>query len=234
MNVQPRRALRAVVALARNPDDTAQVFALIEALSGVRTPTWIARRLAASDEGSRLLRERPDIVTHLADRTTLRRLPADTVGHAYLRFVESEGISAEGLQAASAHGEIGEHPIAPEVEFIRKRMRDTHDLWHAVLGYRGDVLGEAAVLAFTFAQTRNPAIGVLVLVGLAKLNSREARALIAGAFARGLRAAWLPAQQWEALLPLRLDDVRCRLRVGPPPEYVPVRTSDLRANGLLQ
>jgi ubiquinone biosynthesis protein COQ4 len=112
-------------------------------------------------------------------------------------------------------------------------MRDTHDLWHVVLGYRGDVLGEAALLAFTFAQTRNPAIGVLVLVGLSKLRTAAARRLIVDALARGLRAAWFPEQAWETLLPLPLDEVRRRLHVGASPEYTPVRTSDLRASGLL-
>ena len=35
---------------------------------------------------------------------------------------------------------------------IHQRMRDTHDLWHAATGYKGDVVGELAVLAFTLAQ----------------------------------------------------------------------------------
>jgi ubiquinone biosynthesis protein COQ4 len=228
MNVEPIRALRAVVAISRNPDDTAQVFALIEALSGVRTPAWIARRL----RGRPLLSNRPDILAHLTDREALRRMPADSLAHAYLHFVESEGITAEGLREASVHGEA--RSADPEVEFIRRRMRDTHDLWHAVLGYRGDVLGEAAVLAFTFAQTRNAAIGVLVLVGLTKLYAPEARSLIVGGFRRGVRAAWFPEQDWESLLPLPVAEVRHRLRIDAPPDYAPVRTSDLRASGLLQ
>src|SRR5215471_10560744 len=105
MNVQPRRALRAVAAIHRNPDDTAQVFALIEALSGVRTPQRIVRRLGASAGGARLLRERPDIAAALGDRSALARLPAGSLAHAYLRFVESEGISADGLREASRRGE---------------------------------------------------------------------------------------------------------------------------------
>ena len=35
-SLEPGRALRAVVALMRNPDDTAQVFTIIESLSGTR------------------------------------------------------------------------------------------------------------------------------------------------------------------------------------------------------
>jgi len=228
ITIEPRRALRALAALTRNPDDTAQVFTLIEALSGVRTPLWIVRRVGATANGARLLRERPDIVKHL-DRTTLQRLPENTLARAYLRFVDAEGITAQGLRDASAQGQTNPLSVSPAVDFMRARMRDTHDLWHAVLGYQGDLVGEAALLAFTFAQTRNAAVGVLVLVGLAKLRSWEARSLIVNGFARGLRAAWLPEQPWETLLPLSIEEVRRRLHVGAPPVYTPIRTDGIRA-----
>ena len=52
-------------------------------------------------------------------------------------------------------------------------------------------------------------------------------------FRRGQKSEWLPAVDWESLLPLPLEDVRARLKVGSPPEYVPVRTDQLRAEGVL-
>jgi ubiquinone biosynthesis protein COQ4 len=134
VTIHLRRAWRAVAALSRNPDDTAQVFALIEAVSGVRTPRWIVDRLAATPDGTCLLRERPDIIQRLGDRAALRRLPAGSLAHAYLEFVESEGLTAEGLRDASAEGEM-QHAGDADVDFVRARMRDVHDLWHAVLGY---------------------------------------------------------------------------------------------------
>ena len=233
VDIEPRRALRAVAALTRNPDDTAQVFTLIEALSGVRTPRWIVERLASTSGGARLLHQRPEILPLLTDRAALRRLPDDSLGRTYLRFVEAEGITAEGLLAASSEGERRGRVADRDVEFVRARMRDTHDVWHALLGYQGDLVGEAALLAFTFAQTRNAAIGLLVLVGLGKLRTPEARAIIGGGFFRGLRAAWLPEQSWETLLPRPVAEVRRRLGVGAPPRYVPVRASELRAAGML-
>ena len=44
---------------------------------------------------------------------------------------------------------------------------------------------------------------------------------------RGVRARWLVAFDWEAALGRPLADVRRELAIGPPPDYVPVRTSDL-------
>jgi hypothetical protein len=73
-------------------------------------------------------------------------------------------------------------------------------------------------------------IGVLVLVGIAKMSAE--RSVIVDGFKRGLRAAWFPEQEWESLLPLSIE-VRRQLRVHSPPVYAPIRSSDLRASGLL-
>jgi len=56
--------------------------------------------------------------------------------------------------------------------------------------------------------------------------------VIRDGYDRGRAAAWLPAQDWEALLPLPVTEVRRRLRLGPTPEYTPVRSTELRAAGL--
>lgn len=220
---------RALAAILRNPDDLAQVFVLIDAMSGT-APARMVFRFRRSDGGRRLLRERPDIVTRLADREGLRALPAGSLGREYLAFVESEGISAEGIRTASET----ERPfLSPEAEYIHGRLRDTHDLWHAATGYKGDVLGELSLLAFTLAQHWNTAIGAIVVAGVLKGFGRTDVRLVYEGYLRGRRAAWLPAQPWEDLLALPIDAVRARLEVGPPPEYTPVRTTELRAAGMI-
>ena len=156
--VQPRRALRAIRALMNDPSDLPQVFAIIESLSGP-APGLLAHRFRRSSAGARLLHERPDITLLLEDREGLRSLPEGSLGRAYLAFVESENISAEGIRAASENRAVapsdGNSAVAPadEQAFVKVRMRDTHDLWHALTGYKGDIIGEAALLGFIFAQT---------------------------------------------------------------------------------
>jgi ubiquinone biosynthesis protein COQ4 len=223
------KGLRAARALLANPDDLPQVFTLLEALSGDTLPR-LERRLGSSETGRRLLKERPDIVRLLDDREALRRLPSGSLGRAYLAFVESENISAAGIKEAAAQGIQGRDELPPGQAYVHQRMRDTHDLWHAVTGYKGDVLGETALLAFTLAQTHNPGIFLLVALGLFKtLGAPAARALIIEGFRRGRRAAWLPEQEWEAMLALPVQDVRDMLRVGIVPVYEPIRSADLRA-----
>ncbi len=226
-----RRAARAVRALLQNPDDLPQVFTIIESLSGT-APHRMLRAFRRTDTGARLLRDRPDIVPLLADREALRRLPEGTVGRAYLAFVESEGISAEGILEASAAGESG-RARPDDIAYVHQRMRDTHDLWHAVTGYKGDVLGELALLAFAIGQHWNVGIAIIVLAGMLKGFGRGSNAVVLEGFRRGRRAAWLPAQDWESLLARPLDEVRRELRLEGDPVYTPVRTSELRAEGLV-
>ncbi|HEY2516676.1 MAG TPA: Coq4 family protein [Polyangiaceae bacterium] len=229
----PRRAFRAARRLAADPDDLPQVFTLIEALSGT-TLERVRERLAGTDSGRRMLESRPDIVDLLADREALARLPEGTLGRAYLDFVGREKISADGIRDAGKKGTVNDDPLPDPLDWVHARMRDTHDLWHAAVGYSGDVLGEVALLAFTFAQTWNPAIALMVVIGLGKTlggpkGGVEARKTILDGFRRGLRAAWLPAQEWESLLALPVKDVRRLLSLGAPPVYPEIRSYELKA-----
>ena len=227
------RAGRALAALLRDPDDLPQVFTLIDAVSGT-APHRLLFRFRRAEHGKRLLRERPDISRVLADREALRALPAGSLGRAYLDFVESEGITAEGIRDASLEAESRSERRRPKMFlYLHQRMRDTHDLWHTVTGYKGDVAGELALLAFTLAQNWNSAVALIVFTAVAKgLGSGYVEFIFDG-WRRGRASAWLPSQRWEELLPLPLVEVRARLKLGAPPAYVPLRTSELRAGGVL-
>jgi ubiquinone biosynthesis protein COQ4 len=219
------RAWQALQLLLSNPDDTSQVFVMIDALSG-NSPQRMLKRFAGDRTGAKLLAERSNVLEKLQDRQFLRSLPAGSLGRAYLSFVESEGITAEGLVDASRVRD-GSEILDPDLEYLRQRMRDTHDIWHAVTGYKGDLIGEASLLAFSFAQTKNPAIGLIVTAAFLRGAEFGVRRQVLRGFARGVRARWFVAFDWEAALARPLEDVRRELRIGPPPEYVPVRTSDL-------
>ncbi len=139
-----------------------------------------------------------------------------------LAFLDEEGLSLEGLERATdpVHRELGLAPDAAR-RFVFDRLGAMHDLWHVVTGYSRDILGELQLLAFSHVQLRTRAFGWIVPIS-AWLDERAApgtRRLVALARERARRAAWLPGQDWEALLPLPLDAVRERLRVGAPPRY---------------
>jgi len=230
--IKPLDAAKALASLVRDPDDTKQVFVIIRSLEGA-THERLFRRFARTESGQRLLVERPRLLDHLSDREALRAMPGDSLGRAYLAFLEHHEITADGLVAASEPAR--EVEVDPDLRFLGDRMRDSHDLWHVVGGYETDVIGELAVLAFTFAQTGNPGIGAVVGTGYAlsylflasAQTSAMARRVVRGAVLRGRRAEWLPAVEWEKLLPQPLGAVRVQLGLGAAPEYDPVYSAEL-------
>jgi ubiquinone biosynthesis protein COQ4 len=91
-------------------------------------------------------------------------------------------------------------------------------------GYGRDVAGEAANLAFSYAQTRNRGIGAIVVAAVLKgpksLDLAWPRYLWR-AWRRGAGASLMPAAHYEALLPLPLSEARLRLGVAPPEQAHP-------------
>ena len=107
-------------------------------------------------------------------------------------------------------------------------MRDSHDLWHVVTGYGRDLMGELALLTFTYEQTRNRGIGYIVRTVERRIRRGgeiEVSDFLRQARQRGRDAAFLPAADWEALLARPLDDVRATLRIGAPVAYEEQRSA---------
>ena len=228
----PLRALRALRELIKNPDDTRHVFTVIESLSG-RAPLRVLARFRRSDSGQRLLASRSQLLPLLRDRAWLASLPEGSLGRAYLAFIEREKISADGLVQASIEGHSDNFARIGDFAYVSERLRDTHDLWHAVSGYHGDLYGEAALLAFIAVQTTNPGVALIVLTALLRARDPRLVQLVWRGLTAGTRAEWLPPVEWETLLPLPLDEVRRRLRIEQAPEYQQVRSADLRMMGEL-
>jgi ubiquinone biosynthesis protein COQ4 len=230
--IRPLDAWRALRALLRNPDETKHVFELIDALSG-GSGERLFRRFRATESGARILAERRQLLRTLADREALLALPPGSLGRSYAEFMGREQISPEGLVQASLEGGRGPADLkrTPDRELVGNRMRDQHDLWHVVTGYGRDLIGEAAVLAFTYAQTRNRGIGAIVAMAWWKAGSAApwVRPFLRDAYRRGKRAAWLPAQDWEALLARPLGEVRAELGVGEPRSYQELRSAGAAA-----
>jgi len=223
--LRPLKAIRAMRALLRDPDDTARVFDVIAALGG-RGAERSFERFRSLETGARILAEKRSLLHVLADRERLHALPPGSLGRAYADFMGREQISAEGLAQASLALGPPDPLIPPERQLFGARLRDMHDLWHVVTGYGRDLLGEAQLLAFTYAQTRTRGIGFIVATAWWKARrAPEFRRMLRAAYRRGRRAAWLPAADWETLLERPLDAVRAELRVGPPPRYAEVRSA---------
>ena len=224
--IQFREAWRGIRELLKNPDDTIQVFRIIRALSGNAGEKQFQKFLV-SPHGPTILAEQRSIVDRLSDRAYLNSLPAGSLGRAYADFTEREQISADGLIEASEAVPDDDGWNSPERLLFGNRLRDTHDLWHIVTGYGRDLVGEAALLSFSYRQIRNRGIGFIVLVAYIKAGSESPvhRRLIRDGYRRAKGTAWFPGADWEALLERPLDEVRKTLRIEPAGAYEALRST---------
>lgn len=226
--IRPLVALRAMRKLVDDPDDTAQAIVVIAALAG-NSGKRLFRRFRRSPRAEAILRERRDLYAILSDLDRLRAMPPGSLGRTIGEWFAREQIGAQGLAqaAVTARSQLGvADPNGDDERVFMTRLLNMHDIFHVLAGYDRDLRGEAAVLAFTLPQTRNPGIGYLVarILWGAGLRSDMGR-LVRQGFRRGRRSAWLVDQDWEALLERPLAEVRRELGVGEPPVYEQVRSA---------
>ena len=226
--LEPLAALRAFRRLIRDKEDTAQVFEIMRALSG-RSIRRGYDRMLRTMEGGRQAFLREELAHRLDAPAWLARFGPGAVGAAYREFREARGFTAEGL-AMEARKVAPLADAQPPVIWYSRRLRDVHDVWHVLTGYETDALGEACVVAFSYAQTGNLGFAFIGL-GAAREIRREnpaitARRAVLQAWRIGREARWLPAVDYEALFDLPLDTVRRSLRQRPPTvcDAVPLAT----------
>jgi ubiquinone biosynthesis protein COQ4 len=233
--VKPLAAWRAMRELLKNPDDTTQVFHIIEALKGDSLGAAV-RRLRSSDRGRALLQKKPDIVSKLNDRKWLLSLPAGSIGRAYYDFVHAENLSADGLIASSetASREALYGGLSDDEAWLADRLRDIHDLQHVMTGYGRDPVGELCLLSFMTTQTPNRGIRFIIWIAkwkyLRDVPQFDVRDLIkeGARIARG--AQWMAEIEWERMLAAPLEQVRDELGFESPDRYCRLRE---QAPGLL-
>ena len=212
-------ALRSLRRLLNDKEDTGQVFEIMRALNGTSTARCY-QRLLTTPQGGRIAYERPEFAQKLMDDAWLDSLPEGSVGAAYRTFIRTENLSAEGLAAVSREGakHVDEpHPYA----WMGRRTRDVHDIWHILTGYHRDGLGEACLVAFSYAQTKG--LGWALIAAGAANRGRGSKypyvKAIWQGYQRGKAAKWLLEQDYERLMSEPLDAARRRLNITPATIY---------------
>jgi ubiquinone biosynthesis protein COQ4 len=186
----------------------------VEEITGRPRYRRLLRAMASTPEGRRLLADRPELASSHVDFEHLRRLPATTLGGAYVRHLDGNGITADYQAAATRHVED------PDMAYLMRRFRQTHDVWHALLGI--GITGHEEVLIhwFSFGQLRLPVSALIMVFGSMKhlLLERRWEAVrhsMLEAYRAGRDADPLLPVYWEDLWERPLDEIRARYRVVP-------------------
>lgn len=219
---RPFKAMHHFRKLIADKEDTEQVFHIFQCLPRLALVDEI-RAFVYSDAGKALRISEPYLPDLLDDHARLRAMPRGSVAHAYVDFMEREGLSAAGLVEEFDRFQRGQR-YGDLIEWYVNRLRDTHDLLHVLTGYGRDALGEQCVLAFTYGQ--NPAPGNIFIAYMGGLNMKRTIRSDAPLFkaineARGLGRGCprIAEQSIEALLAEPLVAARQRLNINTPRFY---------------
>lgn len=229
--MRPQTAFRAFQKLIRNKEDTAQVFEIMRALTG-RSDALGYNRLLKTAEGGRQAFLREELASKLDDPEWLGRFGPGTVGGEYKAFREARGFTAAGL-AEAGRGVSPELDALYPVMWYTRRLRDVHDIWHALTGYQTDALGEACVVGFSYGQTGSLGFGFIGWGAAREIQCENcavpARRAVWKAWRNGRRAQWLPGLDHEALFADTLKTARARLGIRPATLYDAVPEADRAA-----
>lgn len=131
-----RTALDALKILAKENENPEHARRLHLAMDH-ETYTRLADRLRQTEDGRRLLEQRPSLP---GGRTLeeLEAMPEGTLGHAWARYYKDLGI----------HPLDYHFPVVDDADYLTKRYRETHDIHHVLTGYDIDHLGEIELQAF--------------------------------------------------------------------------------------
>ena len=187
---------RAVVRVLGDSTKTHEIHR-VEEITGRPAYRRLLASLREDPSGRRILAEKPELSSERVDFERLRRLPETTLGGAYVRHLDRNGLSADYQAAATRHVDD------PDVAYLMRRFRQTHDVWHALLGLGVAGHEEVVIHAFSGGQLRLPVSAMVVLFGTLKHIVGERRW---GTRAHSRRVAYEVGRAAAPLLPVVWED----------------------------
>lgn len=198
----------ACLRFVKNPNRTEEVFRVSDQLS-------TSERFAAAVE--RLKKAQPGIKTLIEERYRPYAIALDlshyrpgTLGHSYVQYMQENQLDPNFYEKL---------PIDSDVNYIRTRMRETHDFWHVILDFKTDPTGEAGLATAYVAQLGSPVMALVagllvvhaVLYDISNVPSYFSN--LARGWELGSSCRSLLAMRWEERLHTSLDELRGELGI---------------------
>ena len=169
-------------------------------------------RMQGTDEGRRLIAQRPSLQRGELDLGALAALPAGTLGRELVRYFEANGFPPFAT----------DQDLLDELDYLSKRYRETHDCYHVVTGYTTDDLGEMELQAFVMGNLGISSPWVITVFGYLPVAVLQHR-MGPTSYVRLLRAAWERGRRARPFLEFpfeerwaaRVDDLRAELLTPP-------------------
>lgn len=191
--IRLRLAMKALRILADDPGNPYYGPFLNACLDG-ETYAKMARTWRERPEGCELLDDRPSLQGAELDLEAFARLPEGTLGREFVRYFETNGIEPF----------ISSFPVANDVDYLSKRYRETHDIFHVITGYGTDEHSEMELQAFVLG---NLGLRQTIMILAFSVPRHVPQLGLRGMrpYVRRLRAAYRRGKQSRELLGVRYE-----------------------------
>jgi len=147
------------------------------------------------------------------DLDELSKLPEGTLGHGFAQFMKKNKLTV--VFYPELKGEVDD-----DINYMRLRARQTHDIHHYVLGYPPVATGEMSISAFYLAQNKIPLSALLLGIGFFVMILKHPNKC--DEMVNGIVKGWQTGKgaskkflgvKWEEMFNTPIDDVRKMLNV---------------------
>jgi ubiquinone biosynthesis protein COQ4 len=192
LNLEFLSTIKGAVSLLRDPSATESVYDVEDGLRHTKASQLSVEYVKRQPGVAALVQERYLAPTPNLDQ--LQQCPPDSLGFAYAKYITDAGFDPNFYR---------ELPIEDDISYVFMRLRQTHDIWHLVAGFKTDVPGELGLKAFELAQTHRTMAAILLAGGLLSTLLKAPEQLdillddIATGYRLGTQAQPFLAQKWE-------------------------------------
>ncbi|EDW79951.2 uncharacterized protein Dwil_GK18052 [Drosophila willistoni] len=166
--------------------------------------------MEASEEGQRILIDKPRIHTSTIDFKRLETLPPDTFGAAYVKFLKDNNVTPDSRMPVRFLED-------PKLAYLMTRYRECHDLIHTVLNMPTNMLGEVAVKWVEALNTNLPMCYGGAVFGAVRLRPKQRREYLKRylpwAIDNGKRMKPLMPVYWEQRWEQNVNELRAELGI---------------------
>lgn len=141
----------------------------------------------------------------------LLQLGQDTLGGAYARHMKTLGLRPDYYAQESPRHKL---------HYLRLRIHQTHDVWHALTGFGTDPAGEVGLQSFYFAQFTNGQAAMIAAGAILKSILRRRYGelerfveVFCEGFSNGRRARSILGVKWENLWQEPIEELRDRFNI---------------------
>ena len=208
-------SLYAAFRLARNPQATKYVFMIGDTQDNIaESERRLGRYPDPFQSGELEALWQGGYRAERYDLDELLKLPAHTLGGAFARHMRASQLQVDYYQ---------ERQPCTRMQFLRQRMRQTHDIWHVLTGYGTDEFEEVGIQGFYAGQYMSNMAAIIAAgaflksifrVRFAELQ-KHVDAFCEG-YCAGKRAENLLAVKWEELWGESVESLRRRYRINVP------------------